>query len=289
MIDTVVVAPTAEGTSTSTLAGLSWPSIVAGAVVACALTLVLLAFGTGLGLTMVSPWSGSGVSATTYKITTGLYLIVIAMLSSSIGGYIAGRLRSSWTDVQRDEVYFRDTAHGFIAWALATVLGATALALPATSLIGGSAVGASQGAANAAQTSGPMDGYVDTLLRPDPAAPGGTANAATGATTNAADSRGEMVRLFTRSFRNGGELKGADREYAAKVVASRTGMSQADADKRVNDVVTQVKADADAARKATASLAFWLTAAMLLGAFCASLAATEGGGLRDGTWNIRGR
>src|SRR3954464_426952 len=85
------------------------------AVAACALTLVLLAFGTGLGLTMVSPWSGSGVSATTFKITTGLYLIVIAMLASSIGGYIAGRLRSSWTDVHRDEVYFRDTAHGFIA------------------------------------------------------------------------------------------------------------------------------------------------------------------------------
>ena len=132
-----------------------------------------------------------------------------------------------------------------------------------------------------------MDGYVDTLLRPDSA--GATANAATGATTNAADSRGEMVRLFTRSFRNGGDLKGPDREYAAKVVASRTGMSQADAERRVNDVVTQVKADADAARKATASLAFWLTAAMLLGAFCASLAATEGGGLRDGTWKIRGR
>lgn len=277
-----VVAPSRGGTSNSTLAGLSWPSIVAGAVVACALTLVLLAFGTGLGLTMVSPWSGSGVSATTFKITTGLYLIVIAMLASSIGGYIAGRLRSSWTDLERDEVYFRDTAHGFIAWALATVLGATALAIPVTSIVGGSAVGASQGAVNSAQTSGPMDGYVDTLLRPDPAAA-----TSTSATTNAADPRGEIVRLFTRSFRNSGDMTGPDRQYVAKVVASRTGMSQPDADKRVNDVVTQVKADADAARKATASLAFWLTAAMLLGAFCASLAATEGGALRDGIWQRR--
>jgi hypothetical protein len=231
---------------------------------------------------MVSPWSGSGVSATTFKITTGLYLIVIAMLASSIGGYIAGRLRSSWTDLERDEVYFRDTAHGFIAWALATVLGATALAIPVTSIVGGSAVGASQGAVNSAQTSGPMDGYVDTLLRPDPAAA-----TSTSATTNAADPRGEIVRLFTRSFRNSGDMTGPDRQYVAKVVASRTGMSQPDADKRVNDVVTQVKADADAARKATASLAFWLTAAMLLGAFCASLAATEGGALRDGTWQRR--
>ena len=98
-----------------------------------------------------------------------------------------------------------------------------------------------------------------------------------------------MVRLFTSSFRNGGELKPADRDYVSKVVAARTGLSQADADKRVNDVVTQVKADTDAARKATAQLAFWLTASLLLGAFCASLAATEGGGLRDGTWRRRHR
>jgi len=286
MVDTVVVASAPGETSTSMLAGVSWPAIVAGAIVACALTLVLLAFGTGLGLTMVSPWSGSGVSATTFKITTGLYLVVIAMLSSSIGGYIAGRLRSSWADVERDEVYFRDTAHGFIAWALATVLGATALALPATSLIGGTAVGASQGVVNGAQTSGPMDVYVDTLLRPDSNAAAATATPAPAA-TNASDSRGEMVRLFTRSFRNGVEFKGPDRDYAARVVAARTGMNQADADKRVDAVVTQIKADTDAARKATASLAFWVTAAMLLGAFCASLAATEGGGLRDGTWKMR--
>jgi hypothetical protein len=121
-----------------------------------------------------------------------------------------------------------------------------------------------------------MDGYVDTLMRSDtPAAQ---------SAGNPSDSRGEMVRLFTNSFRNGGDLKPADREYVSKVVAARTGMSQADADKRVNDVVTQVKADTDAARKATAQLAFWLTASLLIGAFCSSLAATEGGGLRDGTW-----
>ena len=93
-----------------------------------------------------------------------------------------------------------------------------------------------------------------------------------------------MVRLFTGSFRNGSELKPADREYVSKVVAARTGLSQPEADKRVNDVVTQVKSDTDAARKATMQLAFWLVASLLIGAFCASLAATEGGGLRDGTW-----
>jgi len=277
MIDTVVVAP---GESDSSLSGVSWPAIVAGAVVACALTLVLLAFGTGLGLTVVSPWAGSGVSATTFKIGTGLYLIVIAMIASSVGGYLAGRLRSGWRSVHGDEVYFRDTAHGFVAWALASVLGAAVLASPASSLIGGTAAGLTQGAvSSAAQSGGPMDGYVDTLLRADLASPGAAANLT--------DSRGEVVRLFTRSFRNGGDLKAADREYVAKVVTARTGLSQADADKRVNDVVTQVKADADAARKTTAAVAFWLTASLLLGAFCASLAATEGGGLRDGTWKTR--
>jgi hypothetical protein len=282
MVDTIVVAPGTDN-SNSTLAGVSWPSVVAGAVAACALTLVLLAFGVGLGLTVVSPWAGSGISATTFKIGTGLYLIVIAMLASSIGGYLAGRLRSGWDGVRGDEVYFRDTAHGFIAWALAAVLGAAILASPASSLIGGGARGFTQAAATAAnQSAGPMDGYVDTLLRSDPAAQGSN-------TTNPVDSRGEMLRLFTSSFRNGGELKPADRDYVSKVVAARTGLSQADADKRVNDVVTQIKADADAVRKATAQLAFWLTASLLVGAFCASLAATEGGGLRDGTWGHRSR
>jgi hypothetical protein len=280
MIDTVVIQPGSD-TGEPSVAGVSWAAVTAGAVVSCALTLVLLAFGTGLGLSVVSPWAGSGVSATTFKIGTGLYLIVIAMLASSIGGYVAGRLRSRWIGVHSDEVYFRDTAHGFIAWAFASVLGAALLALPASSLLGGTAAGLSQGAVSSASQAGPMDGYVDTLLRSNAPASQNSANA------NASDSRGEMVRLFTSSFRNGGELKPTDREYVSKVVAARTGLSQADADKRVNDVVTQVKADTDAARKATAQLAFWLTASLLLGAFCASLAATEGGGLRDGTWHRR--
>src|SRR6202034_1274624 len=122
MADAVVIQPGAE-TIEPRVAGISWAAVTAGAVVSCALTLVLLAFGIGLGLSVVSPWSGAGVTATTFKIGTGLYLIVIAMLSSSIGGYIAGRLRSQWVGVHADEVYFRDTAHGFVAWALASVVG----------------------------------------------------------------------------------------------------------------------------------------------------------------------
>jgi hypothetical protein len=280
MIEPVVIQPGSD-TGEPSVAGVSWAAVAAGAIASCALTLVLLAFGTGLGLSVVSPWAGYGVSATTFKIGTGLYLLVIAMLSSSIGGYIAGRLRTRWVGVNSDEVYFRDTAHGFIAWAFATVLGVVLLATPATSLLSGSVTGAAQGAASAASQSGPMDGYVDTLLRTD--------TPASQTAGNASDSRGELARLFTSSFRNGGDIKPEDRDYVSRVVAARTGLSKADADKRVNDVVTQVKADTDAARKAAAHLAFWLTASLLLGAFCASLAATEGGGLRDGTWGSSAR
>src|SRR6195952_1406419 len=188
MIDTVIVQPGAD-TGEPSVSGVSWPAVAAGAIVSCALTLVLLVFGLGLGLSVVSPWSGAGVSATTFKIGTGLYLIVIAMLSSSIGGYIAGRLRTRWVGVHSDEVYFRDTAHGFIAWAFASVLGAVLLASPASSLIGGLASGATRAVASAASRAGPMDGYIDTLLRSDTPA---SQNAG-----SAQDSRAEMIRLFT--------------------------------------------------------------------------------------------
>ena len=125
------------------------------------------------------------------------------------------------------EVYFRDTAHGFLAWALASVLGAILLASPATSLLGGAASGATQAAANSAQSSGPMDGYVDTLLRSD--TPAGQNS------TNPAESRGELARILTTSFHNGSDFNPADRAYAAKVVSAQTGLSQADADKRVEN------------------------------------------------------
>lgn len=279
MIDAVIQQPdVATGEPAAT--GISWPAIAAGSVVSCALTVVLVAFGVGLGLSVVSPWSGAGVSATTFKIGTGLYLVVIAMLSSSIGGYIAGRLRTRWIGVHSDEVYFRDTAHGLVAWAFASVLGAVLLASPISSFVGGAGSASTQGMSSPSRSNGPMDGYVDALLRPD---------ASASQPANTSDSRGELTRLLTSTLRNGAALKPADQAYVSKVVAARTGLSQADADKRVNEVVTQAKADIDTARKATAQLAFWLTASLLIGAFCSSLAATEGGGLRDGTWKVRSR
>jgi hypothetical protein len=270
----------ATGVGEPSVSGVSWAAVSAGAVASLALTLVLLSLGTGLGLAVVSPWGNSGVSTTTFKIGTGLYFIVIAMFSSAIGGYLAGRLRTKWVGVHTDEVYFRDTAHGFLAWAFASVLGAILLASPATSLIGGAASGATQAAVNSNQSSsGPMDGYVDALLRSDTA---GAQNS-----VNPADTRAELVRLFTTSFRNGSDLNPADRTYVAKLVSARTGLGQADADKRVAEVTAQVKSDLDKARKNAMQLAFWLTISLFIGALSASLAATEGGGLRDSTWGNR--
>ena len=261
----------------SSMAGVSWAAVVAGAITSCALTLLLLSFGAGLGFSVVSPWANSGVSATTFEVGSGLYFIVMAMTSSALGGYLAGRLRNRWIRLPSTEVVFRDTAHGFLAWALASVLGAILLASPATSLLGGATSGALQ-AVNSSQATGPMDRYVDMLLRPDNPAADNAANANTG------ELRQELVRLFTTDFRNDRELSATDRSYVAKVVAGRTGLSQADADKRVSDVITQVKADLDNGRKAAEHLAIWLTLSLFVGAFSAALAATEGGGLRDGTW-----
>jgi hypothetical protein len=270
---------TVSGVEESLVAGVSWAAVVAGAITSLALTLVLLSLGAGLGFSVVSPWANSGVSTTTFEIGTGLYFIVMAMISSALGGYLAGRLRNRWIGVQPTEVHFRDTAHGFLAWALASVLGAILLASPATSLVRGMASGAMQSAASS-QT-GPMDAYVDTLLRRDNPASDNSADA------GVAETRQELTRLLVADFRSGAEPSATDRGYMAKLVAARTGLSQADADKRVNDTMTQIKSDTDKARKAAMQLAIWLTLSLFIGAFAAALAATEGGGLRDGTWGNR--
>ncbi len=271
MEQSAVVA--AGASAESNASGVSWAAILAGAAASCALTLLLLSFGAGMGFAVVSPWGGRGVSSSTFEIGTGLYFIVMAMISSALGGYLAGRLRSKWVGLHTTEVQFRDTAHGFLAWAIASVIGALLLATPATSLIGGALSGATQAAANSAQTS-PMNVYADALLRSDNRTD----------QQSLQDTRGEVVRLLTTSFRERNDVNAGDRDYLVKLVSSRTGLSQADADKRVNDVITQAKADLDRARKTAMHTAIWLTLSLFVGAFCAALAALEGGGTRDGTW-----
>ena len=164
-----MVFETIEAVEVSTPAeespAVSWAAVVAGAVAAAALTLVLLAFGAGMGFSSVSPWGNSGVSASTFQISAGIYLIVVAMLASTIGGFIAGRLRTKWVGVHTHEVFFRDTAHGFLAWGLATVVSAAFLAAAASNIAGGasSALASAAGvpATQSAGFGGQMDYYVD--------------------------------------------------------------------------------------------------------------------------------
>ena len=200
--------------------------------------------------------------------------------------------------VHTNEVFFRDTAHGFLAWAFATLLSASVLSSASAYLASGTAAGLSGAASQATRSVNPADIYVDKLLRtstpaqtsPAPsssASDAGATNVATPTGANFGQSRAEVLRLWTADFQDNQGLGAADRSYVTQVVAARTGLNQADAEKRVNDVITEAKTAADDARKGAAKLSFWLTAAMLFGAFAASLAAVEGGTLRDGTWNDR--
>ena len=270
---------TRAGTLEENQSAVSWAAIAAGAVATAALTLVLLAFGAGMGFSSISPWSNSGISSETFKVAAGIYLIVVAMLASTIGGYVAGRLRTKWMGVHSDEVAFRDTAHGFLAWAFAAVLGSAVLGGAATYLVGGAAQGAAQGAAASQSSGGANEYFVDLLLRPNPAGQS-TPSPQGGSDVTL---RREIGRIFARSLQ-GGELSVTDRTYLVQLVASRSGIDQAEANKRVSDVLNQAKVAADQARSAAAKTALWLTAAMLVGAFAASLAAVEGGQLRDGRW-----
>lgn len=260
--------------------GISWAAVLGGAAVICAMTLLLMSLGVGLGMSVVSPWGGSGVSATTFKIGTGIYFIVVAMISSGLGGHIAGRLRRRYAGIHDNEVYFRDTANGFVAWAVASIVGAALLASSANMLAGGTVAGVM---ASRSQDGGPAAIYVDRLLRNPAATP---APAGTNATV---DGRGEINRLLATSLRDHKDLGADDRAYLVQVVSQRTGLNQTDADKRVTDVIDQAKSDLDAARKATLQLSLWLTASLFLGAFAAAIAAAEGGAIRDNNWGARSR
>jgi hypothetical protein len=288
---------------------ISWKAIIAGAVASLAVTMILIAFGIGVGFTVISPWSGQGVSATTFTVSAAIYLFCVSMLSSTIGGYLAGRLRSRWATVNEHERYFRDSAHGFVVWALAAVIGATVMSGAATHIIAGASSGIAPAATTAAQSS-PSDIYVDQLLRTNPAQ--GTANITPAASAAQATSptagdqtaaplqggqisvpqrqnvgnRAEITRIIAPVMVKGGTVSDPDKKYIASIVAARSGLSQADAEARVNQVINQAKEAADKARKSAALFGLWLAAAMLAGALSAALAAIEGGNLRNREWYL---
>src|ERR1035437_231801 len=222
--------------------GVSWAAVTAGAFVSAALSLILLALGAGLGLSSVSPWSNVAASASSISTAAIVWLIVMQIISSSMGGYLAGRLRTKWASIHTDEVYFRDTAHGFLAWAVALVVMAAFLTSAATHMVGAAAAAGGTGTATGVQADGrglDSNGYfVDALFRSDSAKPD----------SNGSSVRGEVGRILAQSLR-GGSVPAADKSYLAQLVATRTELSQTDAEKRVSDVFAAAQEAADTARK----------------------------------------
>lgn len=257
----------------------SWPAIFAGAFTALALAVVLTSLGAGLGLTTISAWPNSGASVTTFTISAGLGLIAVQWLSSALGGFITGRLRTKWTGVHTHEVFFRDTAHGLLSWALTTIIGTVLLGAAASSVVSGGVRAASTVTAGAAQTAmSSVSGYsVDTLFRSD----------WIDASTPNQETTAQATRILANGVRNG-DVPSADRTYLAQIVAAKTGIAQVDAQKRVDDTIASVKEaetkarqTADAARKATATFAIFAALSLMIGAFVSCAAAAYGGSLRD--------
>lgn len=213
------------------------------------------------------------------------------IIAYGISGYVTGRLRTKWTDVQRDEIYFRDTAHGFMVWALSSIVGFVLLTSIAASIVSGTTqagatlVGSGAGVVSAAVVKSDetfsVDYYTDTLLRSK--------------NLNVIDdqkiNRQEVSTILTRSIVRG-ELSSDDKDHLIGIIAQRAQINEAEARARLQQVTddamqavdtleTQAREAADAARKAAAIVALWAFASLLLGAFVASFAATIGGRARD--------
>jgi hypothetical protein len=299
----------------------SWGAIAAGAAAAAALSLILLMLGVGLGLSSVSPWAHDGAGATTIGISSIVWITLTQLLASGMGGYLAGRLRTRWMEVATDEIYFRDTAHGFLAWAIAslataalltsaigsivsngTQAGASVVGGAATAAVAASAGGAVVAGAEMTKSGGNNDSmayFVDSLFRKDLNAAASTPAAGVRAPNNvseqtAANTSGsatEVSRIFINTL-PAESLPPEDVRYAGQLVAQRTGLTQQDAEKRVTDTYAHLQKKlhdaemaareaADKARRASAYTALWLFISLLIGAFIASLAATYGGRRRD--------
>ena len=294
MAEQLVVAEGYSGPvpAQSTASAVSWGAIIAGAVVAVATTVLLSMLAAGLDLASVSPWADQGVSTQSAAVMTAIGLIVIQWVAALIGGYITGRLRTRWVGTHTHEVFFRDTAHGFTTWALATVLVFSVVGSAGASLLGAIGHGATTVAASSASAAsgaavsaagahaGSLEPYdLDTLFRST-----STTGTAPGAGN---DSRAQAGRILEKALVTG-DLPASDRAYLAQVIAAQTGISNDDAQHRVDDAFAQAKVAqtkareaADTARKAAALAATLTALSLLVGAFIASVSAALGGRLRD--------
>src|SRR5579884_3087852 len=246
--------------------GISWGAVIGGAFVAAALSLILVALGAGFGLEVISPWSNTGTTAKAVEAAGIVWLIFIEVVASAFGGYLAGRLRTRWRLVHTDEVHFRDTANGFLVWAVGVVITASFLATAAVSLAGGAR--ATDTAEGGRRVMDRVGYFSDQLFRSD--RPGAVD----------ANVRAEAARIFGHALL-GTEATAGDIAYLSRLVSAGTGLNQADAERRVTDTLNEARQAEDTLRRNTARLLLWTFIALLAGAFCASYAATIGGRQRD--------
>jgi hypothetical protein len=270
-----------------------WGAVLAGAVIAAALSFVLLTFGAAIGLSATSPWPNSGLSAKVVASLAVFWALAQQIGSLMAGGYVAGRMRSRWHE-RGDEAEFRDGLHGGLVWAVGVLISALLLFATAGAIAKTGTEVAGRAAATAAATSDPMDLVLDTMLRPSspaqaaaptaPPAAGPPAPAARprATTTPAAgdDTRAEMSRILASAVASG-TLTTENKTYLAQLVAQRTGVSQQEAEKRVNDAITAAREAADKARRAAVLTGFVTAAGLILSLGAAWWAALKGGHHRD--------
>jgi len=259
-----------EAGAAPSVSAVTWPAVAAGALAAIAATLILFSLGSGLGFAVASPWGDVGRTAAKLSIAAAIWLVVVQWIASAAGGYLSGRLRTRWYGVHVYETFFRDTAHGFLAWALASIV----VAVIAAALAAATTGGATTAAAAASPANFAYD--ADALYRTS----AGDENAL-------APAKAEAWRLLAADALHGG-LNVTDHDYLVASVAARVALSPVDAAQRVDAVVArerQAAADAavaaDNARKAAATLGFLTALSMLVGAFIASVAGALGGMERD--------
>ena len=245
--------------------GMAWAPIFGGALVAIAVTLILAPLGTALGLGWVSPWHPNAEIGKAMTAVGAIWLVVVQWISSGMGGYLTGRLRTKWAGAHTHEVFFRDTVHGFLAWALATVVGAVVI-MSVLSHMGGSPM---MHGKQAGGTSPVEAYYTDSLFR---------TNEANANITE--QDRAEATRILDRGIVRGNVSEG-DRNYLSQLIAARTGIAPADADQRITNVLNEEKTALDTARKAGAEASVLLCLSLLIGAFVASVAGALGGRHRD--------
>jgi hypothetical protein len=247
---------------------LHWNPVLAGAIVAAALSFVLLSFGSAIGLSVMSPSSTWRDTSSALALLGGLWLLLTALASFGLGGYLAGRLRTPWSVAVPDEVEFRDGLHGLLVWGLAIIIGVGLTFATARTVSGRADL-----AAPTASTAEPLLALeLDRLFRSDrrPADPGSDT-----------EIRAQAARIITSGLGHTG-MAPDDRAYLIRLVAARSGLSQPDAEGRVNQAIAQSSEAVSGARHGAVILAFMIAASLLMGAAVAWLAAGFGGQHRDG-------